>query len=485
MKDSVKLKGLLQLGFTICLSLLFVFVGCNKKQSANATQKSQDFSIVSKIDSIGNHFIGQEKVLGFSIAVLKKGDTLYNKAFGHIDSARTQPATTNTIYKIASITKAHVACMVLKLEEEGKLSLEDPLYKWLPDYPNPEQAEKIKVRHLISHTSGIPDYINEIDNSFLKTGISPDKKTYYDFVRGKPLMFEPDSGWCYSNTGFVLMAMIIEKATGNDYENEVQRIIANPMKFKSLNHYSEHKRNAGISPTFEFKDSVITTSHWDKFTWIKGDGGLSNTALDLAHFPIGLSNGTLLNKQSLEKMTQPQKLSNGVTVDYGLGLRMGDFEGERLWGHTGGEESTWGMLKYMPERDVSIAVLVNTNSTPHDALEIWGRVALAVLGKEEPKHSNLTITEELLGKIVGDYKYVDFPHERFYEVYQHNDGHIYVKGKNSDSKGEKLDHLGEGKFALSTYLMDRIVFHENEMGEIMGYSIYANGSFRGLRTKVD
>ncbi|NAS12923.1 serine hydrolase domain-containing protein [Poritiphilus flavus] len=471
--------------FSFCLALIFIIYACNEKKDSSPSDINADGLIVQKIDSIGNHFIEQGKVLGFSIAVLRKGDTLYNKAFGYIDSAKTKPATTRTIYKIASITKAHVASMVLKLQEEGKLSLEDTLHKWLPDYPNKDQAQKIKIRHLISHTSGIPDYANTLDNEFLVTGDPPNKKTYYDFIKNKPLLFEPDWGWSYSNTGFVLMAMIIEKATGNSYEDEVQRIIAKPMKFKSLNHYYKHKLKDGISPTFEFKDSVITGSHWDKFSWIKGDGGLSNTALDLAHFPLGLNNGTLINKQSLEKMTQAQSLANGIKVDYGLGLRMGDFEGENLWGHTGGEESTWGMLKYMPERDISIAVLVNTNSTPHDALEIWGRVALVVLGKKEPKHSDLPITEDLLGKIVGDYKYVDFPDERLYEVYQGNDGHIYVKGKNSDSRGEKLNHLGEGKFALTTYTMDRIIFHENGVGEIVGYSVYANGSFRGLRNKVN
>ncbi len=466
--------------FIIC----YFLVSCNEKPKTTALIMNKETSVSKKIDSLGDHFLNEGKVLGFSIAVLQQGDTLYNKAFGYTDLEKTRPTTTETTYKIASITKAHVASMVLKLEEEGKLSLEDPLYKWLPDYPNKEDAQKIKIRHLISHTSGIPDYINIVDSLFLETGNPPNKDTYYNFVKDRPLLFDPDSGWSYSNTGFVLTAMIIEKATGSSYENEIQRIIADPMNFKHLRHYSE-SQSPQRSSTFEFKDSLIAHSDWDKFTWIRGDGGLTNTALDLAHFPLGLVNGVLLSNQSLKKMTEPQTLTNGIKVDYGLGLRMGDFEGVKIWGHTGGEATSWGMLKYMPEKGVSIAVLVNTNNTPHDALEIWGQVALSVLGKEIPQPKNLNIEAQKLENIVGEYSYVDYPHTRYISVVRYDDDqYLYVKRKDSDAKGVKLYYLGNNKFSMETYPMDRIIFHENTEGIILGYSLYANGSFRGLRTKV-
>ena len=439
--------------------------------------------IIADIDSIGTNFIRKGKVLGFSVAVLAKGDTLYDGAFGFMDTARTQPATTKTIYKIASITKPHVTTVVLKLAEEGKLSLSDYLYDWLPDYPNEADAKKITIHNLITHTSGIRDYISEIDSLFLLTGIAPTKKSYYDFVKDKPLLFEPNTGFSYSNTCFVLMGLIIEKATGNSLEAEIDRVIARPMGFSSLRHFAENLNNKNYSKSFELRDTIIGLSPMNAFTWIRGDGGWSNTAIELAHLPFGLTNGTLLTKASLNKMTKPQILDNGIVVDYGLGLRMGEFEGERVWGHTGGDASTWGMLQFFPERELSIAVLVNTNSTPHDALEIWGQVALAVLDKKVPVLPNITIPEEARDKIIGDYQ--TERSSRIISISPSADGtHLLIRTKLSDDAGERLYNLDNNTYAIERYPMDRLVFHSNAQGDILGYSLYANGSFRGLRLKL-
>jgi len=441
--------------------------------------------IIAAIDSIGTNFIRKGKVLGFSVAVLTKGDTLYNGAFGFMDSARTQPTTTKTIYKIASLTKPHVTTVVLKLAEEDKLSLSDYLYDWLPDYPNAEHAKKITLRNLITHTSGIPDYITEIDSLFLLTGVAPTKKSYYDFVANKPLLFEPNSGFAYSNTGFVLMGMIIEKATGKSLENEIERVIAGPMNSTSLRHFSEHLDNRLYSKSFELRDTVIGLSPMNAFTWIRGDGGWSNTAIELAHFPFGLSDGTLLSRASLAQMTRPQNLDNGIEVDYGLGLRMGKFNGEKVWGHTGGDASTWAMMQFFPQRELSIAVLVNTNSTPHSALEIWGHVALAVLNINSNGHKGIEVTSAEREKFKGDYQTLTNRSTRTISIFTSEDGsEFYTKVKNSSSNGNLLHYLGNQTFALDAYPMDRIVFHSNEAGEVLGYSFYANGSFRSMRLKL-
>lgn len=468
--------------------LLFLTLCCKhvNTEKIHNDPSEANFQIAQKLDSMGNHFVDAGKVLGFSIAILQQGDTLYNKAFGFVDSARTRPATTKTIYKIASITKPHVATVVLKLAEEKKLSLDDTLFQWLPDYPNEEHAKKISLRNLITHTSGIPDYITEIDSIFLATAIAPTKSTYYEFVKDKPLLFEPNKGFSYSNTAFVLMTMIIEKVTGNSLENEIDRVIARPMRYTSLKHMTENLNNPNYSKSFELRDSIIGLSPMNSFTWIKGDGGWSTSAIELAHFPFGLSDGTLMTKSSLERMTEPTVLENGIVVDYGLGLRMGEFDGQRVWGHTGGDASTWGMLQFFPNKELSIAVLVNTNSTPHDALEIWGHVAMAVLHLETPQLSNTELSEEIERKILGDYQTPTHPPSKIITLYKSEDGpNLFAKTKNSSSKGEKLYYLGDYTFALESYPMDRLVFHRNDKDAILGYSVYANGSFRAFRNKLD
>ena len=120
----------------------------------NHTDSGSVLILDEKIDSIGNHFIEGGKVLGFSIAVVQRGETIYNKGFGHVDTARTKPVTPDTRFLLASISKLVGTTLVMKLVEEGKLSLDDTLLELLPDFPNREMANGIKLHHLLSHTSG-------------------------------------------------------------------------------------------------------------------------------------------------------------------------------------------------------------------------------------------------------------------------------------------------------------------------------------------
>lgn len=159
-------------------------------------------------------------------------------------------------------------------------------------------------------------------------------------------------------------------------------------------------------------------------------------------------------------------------------MRTGKFEGEKVVGHTGGDQTSHAVMQFYPEKDVSIVVFVNTDNTPTDAISIIGQVALAVLEKEEPSLEEMEVHHEDLSGFVGDYLAINsFYHSSgavSIEQYE-NDPSLYRKGSNSDSKGQKLYYLGNHEFAYKPYTMDRVIFQTDNQGQVLAFTNYWNG----------
>ena len=471
---------------SLLILLAFILLHCsdnNKPEQAN-TPISSPMEI--KIDSIANDFIDQGKIMGLSIAVAQKDEVIYNKSFGFLDTGRTQKVNNDHTFLMASISKLITTTLAMKLVEEGRLSLDASLYDFLPDFPNQEQAKKIKLRQLLTHTAGLKDYADAVDSVYLATRISPTYDDYYAFFAENELDFEPDTHFNYSNSGFILMAMVIERITGKPFQEEIDRIINKPGGL-DLKLIAERINTPEMCPYFELVDTILEPRpHWP---WIKGDGGLTTTAKDLVTFPYKWANEVIISKQSYDAMVTPHKLIDGISTGYGLGVRTGNFEGEKVIGHTGGNKSTMSIMAYFPEREISLVVFVNTDNTPTDALYIEGFVALAALGKEIPVLSEMEIKDENLDRFLGDYKSID----NFYYgkgnitiLKYPDDSHLYRKRTGSESKGTKLFYLGNNTFGYESFPMDRVIFETNNNGEIVAYNNYWNGLRKGsFFRKVD
>ena len=206
----------------------------------------------SKVDSIGQHFIDQGKIMGLSIAIAQRGKVIYKNGFGYIDPAQTKPAGPDNIFLIASISKLVGATMTMKLVEEEKLKWDNTLAELLPDFPNSVQAEKITLKQLLDHTSGLKDYASVIDCTYLATRIDPTLEDLYSFFADNSLDFEPSTHYNYSNSGYALMAEIIERSTGNTFEEELDRIINKPtgLHLKLVKDNIDHPR---LSALFELR----------------------------------------------------------------------------------------------------------------------------------------------------------------------------------------------------------------------------------------
>lgn len=464
--------------FTFIIVLLF---GCERKKNETIRQNSN--LLESKIDSIGNKFIHGGKIMGFSIAVIKDDKTLYNKSFGFIDSLKTIPTENDHYFLMASISKLAGSTLVMKLVEEGTLNLDHSLLYLLPDFPNKEQGSKIKLRHLISMTSGLKEYASILDSVYVSTGKSPTKEDYYNFFNSHELEFEPGTYYKYVNSGFVLMAMIIERVTKMPFQNSIDRIINEPTGF-DIELISSRIDNLKMSNHFQLIDgTIMKRKHW---TWIKGDGGMTNTAIQLAQFPEKWMNGTIISQNSFQQMIAPTKLSSGFYSDYGLGVKNGDFEGVKMFGHSGGDVTTYSMMFHFPEVKTTITTMVNTNNTPSNARQIFSEIALIVLGKETPNYKLNEIKNEDISNLKGSYLSPgDKESKTAFIIYNEQDQSLYYTLDKIAKNGEKMYNLGNGEFWIERWPFDRIRFVKNDKDEIIALKEFYGGYMSQLKLKVD
>ena len=465
---------------SVCLLLSILLLTSCVEEKQRISQSKSD--LATKVDSIGDKFINEGKVMGFSIAVVKKDTVVYNNSFGYVDLLKHIPTTNNHYFLMASISKLVGSTMIMKLVEEGILDLDDSLSFLLPDFPNKRQGEKIKLRHLISMTSGLKEYAHTIDSIYMATGISPSKEDYYEFFRTHELEFEPGSHYKYVNSGFVLMAMIVERATKKSFQSNIDRIINRPTGF-DIQMISKRMESPLMSQHFQLNDGKISRrKHWP---WIKGDGGMTNTALQLARFPYQWINGSIISRNSFELMKKETYLSSGYHSEYAFGVKNGDFEGELMFGHSGGDATTYSMMFHFPRISTTIVTMVNTNKTPANARQIFSEVALVVLEKKKPDYREKEIIEENLIDYVGDYLIPgDSENETTYIVQEDESKNLYYTFDKNPQNGERMYNLGKGVFWIEKWPYDRLRFERDSFNNVVALKEFYGGYMSRIRPKL-
>ena len=436
--------------------------------------------IVARIDAIATAALANGPLAGLSIAVVRGQDVIVSKGYGYADLAGKVPATADTIYDIASITKLFTSTAIMKLAQAGKVNLDDDLASLLPEFPNTDQAKRITVRHLLSHTSGLSDYEAAHTEYWLAGGKPVTAKFVLDYLSGRPLKFEPGSQWSYSNSGYYLLGMIIERLSGRPYGEYVREEIAAPLKLAATAPCDLVFGSAPATRGYDATKSGLVASRLIGAPNIVADGGLCSTVRDLARLPGALAGGNVVNGASLAKMREQTTLASGVAIDYGLGVRRGMLEGHELWGHTGGMDTYWSVLARYPDDDVTIVVLVNTDDADADALTVAGDVARVVLQLGEPVLADLPVTPTAAAAFSGTY---DRSSDRF-RIYAEAE-HLRRVVEGSERPPGTLRHQGRGSFGFSVgYPMNRLVFHV--VGDrAVGTSEYYNGMFAVYSNRVE
>ncbi len=329
-----------------------------------------------------------------TVLVVKDGKPLLRKGYGLANREWNIPNTPETRFRLGSITKQFTAAAILRLAEQGKLSLDDPISKYYPEAP--AAWEKITIHHLLNHTSGIVSYTGLPDFFQKQSMIARKPAEIVKLTQDKPLEFEPGSKMKYNNTGYILLGYVIEKVSGAPYDEYLRRTLFEPLGLKDTgydwNNAVIARRASGYTPDGKHAAYLDMSLPY-------AAGSLYSTVDDLARWAEALESGKVVSEESYAKMTTP------YFNQYGYGLVMEKIEDHAVVGHGGGINGFNTMLLRARNDGLTVAVLANQNGPAADRM---GKdLAALYFGKDVKPRAVLTevqLPDEKLDAVAGQYE---------------------------------------------------------------------------------
>jgi D-alanyl-D-alanine carboxypeptidase len=319
------------------------------------------------IDDLARRTLAETGVPGASIAVVRDGKIVMAAAYGDAKLSPRVAATPAMRFKIGSNSKQFAAATVLLLAEQHKLSLDDPVSRYLPSLT---RANEVTVRELLSHTAGYEDYYPlDYVTPWMARDTTP--ASILDGWAKKPLNFDPGTRWQYSNTGYVVIGQIVEKVTHKPFFEFLRANVLEPLGMHSAIDLSDGKwSDADPSGYHNFALGPPRATTPEGGAWVYACGELAMTASDLALWDISLMNGTILKPASLKELTTEMLLKNGTGTGYALGLAVRtDANGHRRWSHSGGTAGFFSHNVTLPDDRMAVTVLTNGQGNAAALLE--------------------------------------------------------------------------------------------------------------------
>lgn len=433
--------------FTLLPALCLVFAGF-----------TQDIS--SKIDTLISTYSKLNKFNG-SALVAKNGIILLNKGYGYRNAENKVLNTEQSIFQLGSITKQFTAAVILKLQEEKKLSISDKLSKYFPDYP---KGDSITIQQLLTHTSGIYNYTN--DPNFMNNEITRHKsrEEMVALFKNKPLNFSPGASWSYSNSGYSLLGYIIEDATKMSYEKAVRNYIFTPLQMthsgfdftrlqspdKTTGYLMVDQNKATPAPIV---DSTISFSA----------GAIYSTTGDLYLWHKALIQNIVLSKAEQEIAYTP------VKNNYGYGWGIDSIEGKRRVGHGGGIHGFVTNESRVPEDDIDIVLLSNGSDRSLDNITQSIYAILYNKPYDLPKEKTIVfLSAETLKQYEGEYEIVPNLHV----IMKVKDGELSAMPTNQT---EKILHAEKEDFFFQKEEDVQVEFTRNDNKEVDGFILNQGG----------
>ncbi len=312
------------------------------------------------------------KIPGLSIAILRDGKVIRSRGYGIADLESGSPANAATVYEIGSISKQFASEAVMLPVEEGKANLDDPIRKYLPQNA-PESWQKITVRNLLNHTSGLKDWTEVKEFSYRREYSAEE---FIDLVKGFPLGFQPGENWLYSNTNLPLIGIIVEKASGRSFEEYVTERIIRPLKFLSIRFKHQEDVVTNRAAGYVLRSGILKNGEPFRPKVIAASGGILASAQDLAGWWEAVMKGRVVKQTSLDKMLAPTKLNDGRSIAHGFAFFTDVFNDHKLIQHFGSTVGGFGsIVRYYPKEKITIAVIGNLEDGGIGAEYIAKRVA--------------------------------------------------------------------------------------------------------------
>ncbi|MFM9905920.1 MAG: serine hydrolase domain-containing protein, partial [Pyrinomonadaceae bacterium] len=324
------------------------------------------------LDDLINREIKRRQIPGLSVAVLRGGKIVKATGYGLANVELHVSATRDTVYEIGSISKQFAAEAVMLLVEDGKLNLDDPIRKYLPTNA-PETWQKITVRNLLNHTSGLKDW-TEIKEFSYRLEYSPEE--FIDLVKSFPLQFQPNENWGYSNTNLPLIGIIVERASGKSFEEFVNERIIKPLNFPSIRFKHQEDVVPDRATGYVLRNGLWKNGEPFRPKVIAASGGISANVVDLAKWWEAVMKARVVKQSSLDQMLAPTKLNDGRSVAHGFAFFTDVFNGHKVVQHFGSTVGGFGsIVRYYPKENLTLAVIGNLEDGGFGAEYIAKRVA--------------------------------------------------------------------------------------------------------------
>jgi CubicO group peptidase (beta-lactamase class C family) len=325
----------------------------------------------AKIDAAAQEVLTATGVPSASVAVVQDGKIVYLQAYGDARLEPRVPAKPGMRYSIGSVSKQFTATAILMLAEQGKLSLDDPVARFVPDLT---RAKEVTIRQVLSHTSGYQDYWpQDYVPPFMLQAVNADK--ILDLWARKPLDFDPGTEWQYSNTGYVIAGLIVERASGTPLLEFLSKHIFEPLGMKSVMNIDQERLNETDATGYtRYGLGPLRIAPKEGKGWLFAAGELAMPAEDLAKWDVSIIDETLLKPASYREMETGVVLKNGVATNYGLGMVVRRDFSRRTLEH-GGEVSGFTSANFVfPDDRAALVVLTN-----EDAVDASDQIAQRVI----------------------------------------------------------------------------------------------------------
>jgi D-alanyl-D-alanine carboxypeptidase len=335
---------------------------------------------------------------GAAVIVVRDGEVIYRQGQGMANLELGVPIEPDMVFRLGSVTKQFTAVAILMLAEQGKLAVHDPITKFLPDYPTHDHT--ITIEHLLTHTSGIKSYTTmpEWLPVWRKDFTIPE---LIDFFKDQPMDFAPGERFAYCNSGYILLGAIIEKASGQTYEQFIQQRIFDPLGMK----HSCYDNTLAVIPRrvagYDKGPEGYTNAAYLSMTQPYAAGSLASSVDDLALWDAALYTEQLLKHETLQQAFVPYQLTDGSQTEYGYGWFTWEFLGHTMHGHGGGINGFGSMAIRMPEDRVFVAAV--TNNVGSDT-QFFFRIVACAIGQPIEEPAPVELSPEVLARFAGDYQ---------------------------------------------------------------------------------
>lgn len=337
---------------------------------------------------------------GAAVALIQHSEIVHAKGYGLANLEWDIPIATNTVFRIASITKQFTTVALMRLVEQDKLSVDDPLTRFFPDYPT--NGQQITVHHLLTHTSGIFSYTDDPEFGLKKMRFDRTPEQLLQEFSRVPFDFAPGTDYHYNNSAYILLGLIIEQVSGMSYADYLHREIFQPLGMTQSCYLHNEPivphRASGYVPA---RNDTFENMGFLSMTQPYAAGAIGSTVIDLARWDKALDENKLISAATLRKMQTSATLNDGTPTGYGYGWFVDGFFGHRVVFHPGGITGFSTIMVKFPEDEMTIIVLANRENFPAES--VAASIARHVLAISAPEPDSFRVAPAQLEKYAGRY----------------------------------------------------------------------------------